>query len=591
MKKNAINTIQNNIFSLILANESNHVTSCKDTSTEQYPGDPSCVDIPCASTPKHSRPPTQNRRKLKSRRPQREQPSQGEGCAQMGRQTPPQEQLPSPDKIGGHSSSVFTFTVKSDPDLDDGCAIDLSKAQSSLNLVAAKPIKMEDMELPYGSGELYGSDSRDSDNDVRVTIVSDSHLGASDDEGSCFGDSETDEMERRLRVTHKEEDALGAGSDVEAELSASSGFLPDRQETGVEGSKRNRSNTPSPEDVSAENLMFSVDKQCLSEAKTPPSFYHCPECNKMFSRVGSLNIHLRIHSGEKAHTCGQCGKRFGRADLLKSHRRTHTGERPFSCNLCGKSYAHQGQLRIHKRVHTGERPYCCPHCAKRFSEHNQLKVHLRTHTGERPYSCGFCGKTFSNAGNLRIHERIHTGEKPYGCGQCGKRFNGMGDLKTHYRIHTGERPYSCDLCAKTFSQAGHLTIHKRMHTGEKPYGCSECGKRFSVASSLKLHQRTHTGEKLYSCTFCGKSFSRAGHLKRHEQVHTKEKVYTCQQCGRNYSDMSTLKKHQKIHTQKSLASERGEAPSEELSQTPSQESLSLSTSDVPHANTVKVECE
>uniref|UniRef100_A0A3B3TFE4 C2H2-type domain-containing protein n=1 Tax=Paramormyrops kingsleyae TaxID=1676925 RepID=A0A3B3TFE4_9TELE len=99
-----------------------------------------------------------------------------------------------------------------------------------------------------------------------------------------------------------------------------------------------------------------------------------------FSKIGSLNAHLRSHVDEKVHCCNYCGKRFGRADLLRSHKRTHTGERPFSCNLCTKSYGHPGQLRIHKRVHTEERPYCCPHCGK--SEHNQLKVHLQTHMGE-----------------------------------------------------------------------------------------------------------------------------------------------------------------------------------------------------------------
>ncbi|XP_031433377.1 zinc finger protein 436 isoform X2 [Clupea harengus] len=579
------------------AKESNHfVDCCMDTSVEQYPGEPACVDVPCGSAPKLSRQPTQNRRKLNSRRPRREQPNQFEGCVQMRRQPPPPEGPQFPDGAKGHSSTVFTFTIKSDPDLEDGCAIDLSKAQSPLNL-AANQIKTEEPELEYGSGERHGqlsSDSRDSDNDVRVTIVSDSHLGTSDNEGSYFGDSETMEIEKTLRAECGGEDAEGAGSEAEAEFSASGEFLLDGKETGVVDSDRNPLDSqPLDENVLGKDLAQSADTQRASETKTPPSFYHCPECNKMFSRVGSLNIHLRTHSGEKAHTCGQCGKRFGRADLLKSHKRTHTGERPFSCNLCGKSYGHQGQLRIHKRVHTGERPYCCSHCGKRFSEHNQLKVHLRTHTGERPYSCGFCGKTFSNAGNLRIHERIHTGEKPYCCGQCGKRFNGMGDLKTHYRIHTGERPYSCDLCKKTFSQAGHLTIHKRMHTGEKPYGCPECGKRFSVASSLKLHQRTHTGEKLYGCSFCGKSFSRAGHLKRHEQVHTKEKMYTCQQCGKNYSDMSSLKKHQKSHSlEKSLAKERSQTASDEpQGQTQSQRQESLSTPDVPHAETVKVECE
>ncbi|KAJ8260669.1 hypothetical protein COCON_G00163920 [Conger conger] len=467
--------------------------------------------------------------------------------------------------------------VKKEREAESSCAMDLSRAQSPLNL-ATKPIKTESGEPGYThppSPHRADSDAPDSDGEVRVTIVSDSHMTAEDEvEGLVqsgseeFGESQSD-----------------AGCDgvsqvfCEAEFSTKDLFLQDYSGLGPSGDREDPGSS-SADSRGLGGLVYSIDTAApglsldRSElGRTAEGLYHCSLCEKTFTRVGSLNIHLKSHSGEKAHVCSYCGKRFGRADLLKAHKRTHTGEKPYSCNLCGKSYGHTGQLRIHKRVHTGERPYGCPHCGKRFSEHNQLKVHLRTHTGERPYSCTVCGKTFSNAGNLRIHQRIHTGEKPYCCGQCGKRFNGMGDLKTHYRVHTGERPYHCDLCEKTFSQAGHLTIHKRMHTGEKPYSCAECGKKFSVASSLKLHLRTHTGEKLYSCSSCGKSFSRAGHLKRHEQVHTKEKLYACAQCGKSYSDQSTLKKHQKLHageepfTQSEESTSGPDAPSG-LQQTP-----------------------
>ncbi|KAJ8346912.1 hypothetical protein SKAU_G00283130 [Synaphobranchus kaupii] len=453
------------------------------------------------------------------------------------------------------TASVLKFEyVKNEPHLEDTCAMDLSKVQSPLNL-ATKPIKKESREPDYVGTEHFANvhsphcadpDTRDSDCDVRVTIVSDSHM-TMEDEAEGLGLSDPEERQSEAGC-----DGISQAF-CESEFVTKEHFLQDYSVMGPsgEGGRAGSSSTDSrqlgglPYNIETSESALNLDQSEIG--RTPEGLYHCTLCEKTFTRLGSLNIHLRSHSGEKAHCCSYCGKRFGRADLLKAHKRTHTGEKPYSCNLCGKSYGHTGQLRIHKRVHTGERPYSCPHCSKRFSEHNQLKVHLRTHTGERPYSCSVCGKTFSNAGNLRIHLRIHTGEKPYCCGQCGKRFNGMGDLKTHYRVHTGERPYRCDLCEKTFSQAGHLTIHKRMHTGEKPYSCTECGKKFSVASSLKLHLRTHTGEKLYSCSFCGKSFSRAGHLKRHEQVHTKEKLYTCTQCGKSYSDQSTLKKHLKVH--------------------------------------------
>ncbi|KTG04841.1 hypothetical protein cypCar_00027670 [Cyprinus carpio] len=413
-------------------------------------------------------------------------------------------------------ATTYLF-VKADPDTEDGCAVDLSDPHASPKYTC-KEIKIEDTKENFDSEHhaLFKHplepEINSNDCDVKVTVVSDTHLYHVD-EGEC---SRHAALENGVRES-PEPDII---SDEE-------------------------SNTDRLSDEGLSGLLHMTASTPNSQELTPN--YSRGQFNKSVKRQASRSIQMRPQSSEKMHICGQCGKGFDRADLLKNHQRTHTGERPFACNLCGKSYGHQGQLRIHKRIHTGERPYCCPHCGKRFNEHNQLKVHLRTHTGERPYTCTVCSKTFTNAGNLRSHQRVHTGEKPYACGQCGKRFNGMGDLKTHYRIHTGEKPYRCELCTKTFSQAGHLTIHKRMHTGERPYSCGECGKRFTVASSLKLHQLTHTGEKLHTCSHCDKSFSRAGHLKRHELVHSKEKLYCCTHCDRKYSDQSSLKKHQKLH--------------------------------------------
>lgn len=418
------------------------------------------------------------------------------------------------------------ISVKIEPDLDESCAIDLSHPSSLLNMTV-RPLKNESTGISSETNDSYSSlppstaleqDSRDSDSETKVTIVSDAYV----QDGQLI----------------KNEDEVQYGDDMKHELSYYPGSEADAEEEGVQVDvvMSEESNSPA---APAKELLENRD-----------NLLRCPTCPKTFNQTASLNVHIKTHSRGKVHICSYCGKHFGRADLLRSHRRTHTGERPYSCDICSKTYAHPSQLKIHKRVHTGEKPYCCSHCGKRFNEHNQLKVHVRTHTGERPYSCQDCGKTFSNAGNLRIHERIHTGEKPYSCSQCGKRFSGLGDLKTHFRIHTGERPYKCQLCKKTFSQTGHLTIHMRMHTGERPYSCGECDKKFTVASSLKMHQRTHTGEKEYCCSYCSKSFSRSSHLKRHELVHTKEKAFVCNECGKRYTDQSSLKKHMKVHADK-----------------------------------------
>lgn len=431
-------------------------------------------------------------------------------------------------------SGGISVPVKTEPDLEDSGAIDLS--QPSLNQTD-KLVKNESSDV---TGDAFtdtqllhpSSPKQECRGSVNVSNVS----GRYTQEGNF------------IKIEKEEETEALPGSEGDSLTQPELKYALKYQEVELDQSWMEGSGVQCMEQE--EGILEQNYSPPVAEEETQEQSINvlgCPFCPETFSEAAALSIHIKTHSDSKNHSCDVCGKRFRRADSLVCHRRTHTGERPYGCSICSKTYAHPGQLRVHRRTHSGEKPYACSYCGKCFKEKNQLKVHLRTHTGEKPYGCQQCGKAFRNAGNLRMHERIHTGERPFCCTQCGKRFNGVGDLKTHNRIHTGERPYSCELCKKTFSQAGHLKIHMRMHTGEKPYTCDECGKKFTVASSLKQHLRTHTGEKEYSCTYCKKSFSRSCHLRRHELVHTREKMFFCSECGKTYSDNSCLKKHLKIH--------------------------------------------
>ncbi|RXG53391.1 Zinc finger and BTB domain-containing protein 24 [Armadillidium vulgare] len=178
--------------------------------------------------------------------------------------------------------------------------------------------------------------------------------------------------------------------------------------------KVNRSGQRSKPKVNAEDPEFGSTFQTVSTMRVHMKTHAedkeipCPYCDEVFPQRYILYEHLiNDHEESSSLTCPVCNKIFTRPDSLKSHMvRMHEENGGLNCFVCGKSFPSQGQLEIHVRVHTGERPFKCDICKKGFVQKAHLRTHLRTMhnmTEANTTPCRICLKKFDGRAALRDH--------------------------------------------------------------------------------------------------------------------------------------------------------------------------------------------
>lgn len=111
--------------------------------------------------------------------------------------------------------------------------------------------------------------------------------------------------------------------------------------------------------------------------------FDCDKCNRHFALKSQYEEHLEYHKRKNSdrHMCKICNFVYQTSSGLHKHNLSkHTSEdqRPFVCTVCGKGFVEGHSLELHTRIHTGEKPFKCSQCSYASGNKRLLMAHIRS---------------------------------------------------------------------------------------------------------------------------------------------------------------------------------------------------------------------
>ncbi|XP_003244958.1 adult enhancer factor 1 [Acyrthosiphon pisum] len=98
-------------------------------------------------------------------------------------------------------------------------------------------------------------------------------------------------------------------------------------------------------------LDFVDDPECYNEFKNNdvPMRFMCGVCLGQFRTRCALDIHFRVHRGDKLFKCVLCDNIFNELATLKQHRELHNINERVTCGICGLHFTEIYHMIKHKK--------------------------------------------------------------------------------------------------------------------------------------------------------------------------------------------------------------------------------------------------